>query len=120
MLFARTSGEHGEPDRTSGTGVASTPDGGGILDGFPCPSGGGGGHVTTNTYQVQLRTPLPACPWDLSGDGAADFADVLMILAQAAHWGEACTGSCPDLNGNGLLDFGDLLEVIGHWGPCPR
>jgi len=96
-----------------------TPDGGGILDGFPCPLGGSGDMNTMNTYELELRTPAPPCPWDLNGSGSADFGDILEILSQGAHWGQPCVDDCPDLNGNGLLDFGDILEIIGHWGPCP-
>jgi hypothetical protein len=95
-----------------------TPEGGGILDGFPCPPGGGD-MATMNAYEVSLRTPTLSCAWDLNGNGSADFGDIIEILSQAAHWGQPCPDGCPDLNGNGILDFGDILVVIGNWGPCP-
>jgi hypothetical protein len=57
---------------------------------------------------------VPDCPEDLNTNGAVDFADILIIIA---NWG--CT-TCPteDLNGNGTVDFADILLVIANWGPC--
>ena len=52
-----------------------------------------------------------ACPEDLDGSGAVDFADILAILSA---WGNA--GGPEDLNGSGTVDFGDLLVVLGAWG----
>ncbi|MHC5114924.1 MAG: GEVED domain-containing protein [Planctomycetota bacterium] len=58
----------------------------------------------------------PACPEDLSGNDAVDFADILAIIAA---WGP-CPPTCPeDLDGSGDVGFGDILTVIGAWGPCP-
>ncbi|MCP3902550.1 MAG: hypothetical protein GY715_02855 [Planctomycetes bacterium] len=59
----------------------------------------------------------PVCPADLSGNCAADFADILLVIAA---WGP-CPPECPeDLNGNGSVDFADILFVIGEWGSCAQ
>ncbi|MCP3902756.1 MAG: hypothetical protein GY715_03890 [Planctomycetes bacterium] len=51
-----------------------------LFGGFPCPDG----SISTNAYEVELRSaPLP-CPWDLNANGSVDFADVLQIIA---NWG---------------------------------
>ena len=57
---------------------------------------------------------IPPCPEDLDGSGAADFGDILAILAA---WGNA--GGPEDLDGSGTVDFGDILVVLAVWGPCP-
>jgi hypothetical protein len=59
-------------------------------------------------------TVAVACPADLDGSGAVDFADLLAILAA---WGNI--GGPEDLDGSGTVDFGDLLLVLAQWGACP-
>lgn len=55
------------------------------------------------------------CVEDLDGSGAADFGDIVEILAA---WGD-CPPECPeDLDGSGAVDFGDVLAVLAVWGPC--
>ncbi|MCP3905105.1 MAG: hypothetical protein GY715_15885 [Planctomycetes bacterium] len=59
------------------------------------------------------------CPWDLSGNGSVDFADILQVIA---NWGP-CPLPCPpscfgDLSGNCAVDFADILQIIANWGPC--
>jgi hypothetical protein len=61
-----------------------------------------------------LEYLVDPCPEDLSGNGAADFADILAIIAA---WGP-CVGCPEDLSGNGAVDFADILLVIAAWGPC--
>ncbi|MCP3904839.1 MAG: VCBS repeat-containing protein, partial [Planctomycetes bacterium] len=56
------------------------------------------------------------CPADLSGNGQADFADILVIIGA---WGPCPTPCLEDLNGNDQVDFADILIVIGAWGACP-
>lgn len=46
---------------------------------------------------------LPPCPWDLSGDGVVDGADLGILLG---GWGE--------------FDGADLGQLLGSWGPCPQ
>lgn len=56
----------------------------------------------------------PALAGDLNGDGAVDFADLLILLAA---WG-ACpeAGACSaDLTGDGTVDFNDLLDLLSQW-----
>ncbi|MBI1302933.1 MAG: hypothetical protein GC172_03990 [Phycisphaera sp.] len=55
------------------------------------------------------------CIADLSGDGAVDGNDLVMLLAS---WGP-CTEDCPaDLNGNGAVGSGDLTILLAEWGAC--
>lgn len=44
----------------------------------------------------------PPCPWDLSGDGVVDGADLGILLG-----------------GWGVFDGADLGQLLGSWGPCP-
>ena len=82
-----------------------------IVEGFP-------GHVevvTLDELMTHMRNNLgAACPGDLDGSGAVDFADILAILSA---WGNA--GGPEDLDGSGAVDFGDILVVLATWGPCP-
>lgn len=48
---------------------------------------------------------------DLDGNGAVQFADLLILLRD---WG--LVHSSADLNGNGVVEFGDLLILLGNWG----
>ncbi|MCH2136841.1 MAG: M12 family metallo-peptidase [Phycisphaerales bacterium] len=51
------------------------------------------------------------CVGDLSGSGAVDVNDLLLLIA---HWG---TGE-GDLNGDGQTDVDDLLLLLNAWGAC--
>lgn len=56
----------------------------------------------------------PVCLGDLTGSGAVDVSDLLLLLAS---WGPC--GSCAaDLDGSGVVDVSDLLILLGAWGPC--
>ncbi|HMN96449.1 MAG TPA: PPC domain-containing protein [Phycisphaerales bacterium] len=44
----------------------------------------------------------PPCPWDLSGDGVVDGADLGILLG-----------------GWGVFNGADLGQLLGSWGPCP-
>jgi hypothetical protein len=59
--------------------------------GFPCGLDG-----APMRYEVELRTPPPPCPLDLSGNGAVDFADILLVVAD---W-----GPCPTIGGDDGAD----------------
>jgi glucose/arabinose dehydrogenase len=51
-------------------------------------------------------------PADLDGNGAVDFADLLLLLAA---WGP-CAPACPeDLDGSGAVNFADLLILLTSW-----
>lgn len=72
--------------------------------------------------EIGVRVDIGAyengCPADLSGNGAVDFPDLLIILGS---WGD-----CPDppdacradLSANAAVDFADLVIVLAAWGPC--
>lgn len=59
------------------------------------------------------RTPAPACPADLDGDGVVGGADLAVLLAA---WGTAGPG---DFDGSGSVDGADLAVLLGAWGACP-
>jgi hypothetical protein len=61
---------------------------------------------------------IPACPWDVNGDGAVDVLDLLILLD---CWGPVGGPECepPDFNSDGAIDVLDLLEMLDNWGPCP-
>lgn len=48
---------------------------------------------------------------DVNGDGDADLADLLALLAA---WGR-CDGCPEDLDGDGAVGFPDLLLLLGSW-----
>lgn len=60
---------------------------------------------------ANFPSPAPACPGDLSGDGAVGLADLLMVLAS---WGTPDA----DINGDGTTGLPDLLAVLAAWGTC--
>ncbi|MCP3904991.1 MAG: hypothetical protein GY715_15310 [Planctomycetes bacterium] len=94
-----------DPDFYSVVVVTADESGAPLWHGFPCPDG----TWRNNEYRLSLRTPLEA---DLSGNGYADFADILIVIQT---WGP-CSACPSDLNGNGYADFGDILVIIGAWG----
>ena len=55
------------------------------------------------------------CPWDLSGDGEVNVADLLLLLADFG----SCDGTQADFDGDGVVAVPDLLALLAHWGPCP-
>lgn len=61
----------------------------------------------------------PTCPEDLSGDGAVNGIDMLVLLSA---WGPCPEDESPcpaDINGDGNVDGLDLLMLLGAWGDCP-
>lgn len=57
--------------------------------------------------------PPPACPADLTGDGAVDSADLNILLAA---FGADTSG---DITGDGATDSADLNELLAAFGePC--
>lgn len=53
------------------------------------------------------------CPWDLTGDGEVDGADLSELLAL---WGLG--GTTADLDGSGTVNGADLAHLLRSWGPC--
>ncbi|MCP3905825.1 MAG: hypothetical protein GY715_19545 [Planctomycetes bacterium] len=75
----------------------------------------GGAYQGDDVTCGAANCPPPACPEDLSDNGAVDFADILQVIAAFGP----CPPQCPeDLDGSGDVGFGDILAVIGAWGPC--
>jgi len=71
-----------------------------------------------STGGVFVASPL-TCPADLTGDGAVDGGDLLVLLA--------AFGPCPpapmlcpaDITGDGAVDGSDLANLLSAFGPCP-
>lgn len=63
-------------------------------------------------YDVECPPDRPA---DLDGNGAVEFADLLILLGA---WGPcAVPADCPaDLDGSGTVGFEDLLLLLADWG----
>ena len=55
------------------------------------------------------------CPWDLSGDGVAGVADLLLLLSA---WGPNRNHPA-DFDDDGTVGVADLLALLASWGPCP-
>ena len=55
------------------------------------------------------------CAFDLDGDNAVGFSDLLQVLT---FWGPCQPGCAADVSGNGVVGFEDILLVIQEWGPC--
>lgn len=76
----------------------------------------GGFEGQTGSGSITLSCGVPSnCPADISGDGAVNVDDLLMVIG---NWGP-CPGDCPaDTNGDDTVNVDDLLTVISAWGPC--
>lgn len=70
----------------------------------------GGSYVGTGSSCEKAD----CCPWDLDGDGANDFADLLILLSE---WG-ACSGCAADLDFSGDVGLTDLVIFLANWGSC--
>lgn len=56
-------------------------------------------------------------PADLSGDGAVDFNDLLLLLAAWGACPDPCPPVCPaDLSGDCEVSMPDLLQLLAEWG----
>jgi hypothetical protein len=81
---------------------------------------GGGGTVVEDAASCISNScddcPVaPACPADLTSDGAVGAPDLAMLLGA---WGP-CTKSCPaDLDGDGVVGAPDLSLLLSEWGAC--
>ena len=75
--------------------------------------GGSGTLVVADRAGVRAyRTPAPACPADLNGDGAVSAPDLAAMLSA---WGGTGAG---DLNGDGSIGAQDLAALLSAWGAC--
>ena len=69
--------------------------------------------------------PVPACPWDLSGDGDVGPFDLALLLGvwgpcpQPCEPGDPAATCAEDLDGNCNVGPFDLALLLGNWGPCP-
>lgn len=66
----------------------------------------------TPRLDVEFEMP-PASPFDLTGDGVVNAADVAHLLGV---WG-SCKDCDADFNGDMLVDAQDLAQLIGNWDP---
>ena len=58
----------------------------------------------------------PGSPFDLTGDGVVNAADIAHLLGV---WG-SCKDCDADFNGDMLVDAQDLAQLIGNWdSPAP-
>jgi hypothetical protein len=58
------------------------------------------------------RIAAPACPADVTGDGAVDAEDLVAVILD---WG----GRASDVTGDGTVSVADLVAVVLNWGDCP-
>lgn len=68
----------------------------------------------TTSFTIEV---VPACPFDLNGDGIVNKPDLKILLA---FWGALTPGPypSPDVNGDGTVDVLDLIQIQSSWGPC--
>lgn len=77
------------------------------------------GHCTGNSVFMQVGSPTPPCPEDLSGDGQIGQPDLGILLAD--YNCTAGPGNCPgDVDGDGKTDQSDLGSLLAKYGSaCP-
>ena len=81
---------------------------------------GGGGTVNEDTASCISNNcddcpAAPACPADLTGDGAVGAPDLATLLGA---WGPCAKSCAPDLDGDGVVAAADLALLLGDWGAC--
>lgn len=71
--------------------------------------------VDQNVYATVRSAPLSCCVGDFNGDGATDFDDFVILLANYNCLGECweCTG---DLDRDGDVNFGDQVLFLADYG----
>ncbi|MCA9311107.1 MAG: hypothetical protein KDA21_07870 [Phycisphaerales bacterium] len=71
---------------------------------------------TDGTMAIVVATlPTPGhCPGDVNGDGAVDFEDLNIVLAEWDSIGPVGTGGDADFDGD--TDFDDLNIILANWG----
>ncbi len=78
------------------------------------PQYAGDEELGVGRLDIAAATALgPVAPplGDLDGNGAVQFADILILLGD---WG--LVHSSADLDGDGVVAFADLLVLLGNWG----
>lgn len=73
------------------------------------------GDFDAGVEAVRDHLDGPACPGDITGDGAVDLSDLSQLLA---HFGEGAgqTYADGDLDGDGDVDLSDLSGLLVHFG----
>jgi hypothetical protein len=79
-------------------------------DGIEIVASENGNALLRPRLEVTFRSPLPANPADLDGNGTVDGADLGRLLSE---WGSS--GSAADLDGNGTVDGADLGILLAAW-----
>ena len=69
------------------------------------------GQQTQSLFRFTAERKVPLIPADINGDGAVDFADLLLVITA---WGP-CPDCPEDIDGDGVVGFADLLEVLSNW-----
>jgi len=75
--------------------------------------GGFEGLKGSGTLLLENDCPPPTCEFDLDGDGAVGFTDLISVLNA---WG--CVGCPEDVDGSGTVGLTDLITILSFWGPC--
>ena len=73
-------------------------------------------YYTSYPDAYRVRLTEPACPGDITGDGATDQRDLGILIAL---W-ETCEGDpnydpAADLDGDGCINHADLGILLGDW-----
>lgn len=106
-------------------GVYGNNDGGALVSSAQVPAAViANGSIEMNEFaEVELcsLTPDGCCAADLTGDGNADLADLVMFLSE---WqpivGGPANGSFADLVPDNFIDLADLVSFLEDWLPgCP-
>jgi hypothetical protein len=71
-------------------------------------------NVAADQVLVVRRGPC-AGTVDLDGDGAIDFADLILMLG---GWGGCPVACAADVDASGAVDGADLAILLERWGPC--
>ena len=80
---------------------------------FPLPSGPD--FAALSGAQFFTIASTPACPGDITGDGATNAAD-FVVLAGNFGAGPDATRAQGDLDGNGLVNASDFVALAGAYG----
>ncbi len=82
------------------------------------PASSGDSVFFLHTLTVGALAPAPACPGDITGDGATDIFD-FAVLADFFGAGPGATRDQGDLTGDGLVNTFDFAELADDFGCAP-